>query len=784
MDIVLFTIIALSFLFMTVNVFCNTNKTANNFFEKHRKKFFLASVVCEVLFVILTIIDLSGGSLLGGYSYMPLACAIFGVVPLACHKFSLKEHSFLSFATRSAMICATLEIFVFNFNSAHLFGNEYQKMILTPDKATLENFDLSTNENIATGYTSTGYTSLEFKNINIPVGTIKIDAESKTSASFRINIDMSDDSNSEYRYGIASAEIISDNERTKTIPCNFSGNVHNLKFSYNTFDGQTIAIKNITLNVPIAFNFSFLRYGIMLLVAFTVYMLMMSTTFKKPLSECKNVSRVCAYSLTGVLILTALFLSNSFRYTDPEHSLKKDFTMKTGNQITQEIVDAFEAGQVSLTHEVEPELLELENPYDWSQRNVASISYLWDHLLFEGKYYSYYGIAPLLLFLPYHMITDYYFPAVWAIWLFGALGIFFLTKLYMCFMNKFFSGTRTSLVMMGLLMIQLVSGIWFCFNTSNFYEIAQTSGFACTTAGAFFLLSSNIIGEGKIKNWRIALSTIFLSLGVLCRPTLAIYCVVALLFIFAGFMKKKKAFDKNTSKLKYYAPYFLCAMLPFVIIGGIQMIYNYVRFGSVFDFGIQYSLTINDFTVSQYHTHFVLIGFFNYLFAIPSFAESFPFMNATAVNTFFPQGYYFVATASAIGLLWKAFPLVSYGYGLKTYRANHNKNKTLYTILLLATCIIAPFIIIFSIWESGYGARYCVDFAWQMLIGALAIAFLMYKNCNISMKNHLNKLMLYSTAVCLILNFGQIYNWILSGSLSIEWRAMFLSFGRMFEFWR
>lgn len=39
------------------------------------------------------------------------------------------------------------------------------------------------------------------------------------------------------------------------------------------------------------------------------------------------------------------------------------------------------------------------------------------------------------------------------------------------------------------------------------------------------------------------------------------------------------------------------------------MIYNYARFGSVFDFGIQYSLTINDFTAAQYHTHFVLIGF-------------------------------------------------------------------------------------------------------------------------------------------------------------------------------
>ena len=81
--------------------------------------------------------------------------------------------------------------------------------------------------------------------------------------------------------------------------------------------------------------------------------------------------------------------------------------MEVGNQMTQELVDAFEKGQSELIYEPTPELLALENPYDWSQRD--GIEYSWDHLLFEDKYYSYYGIAPvLLLFLPYHMITDYY----------------------------------------------------------------------------------------------------------------------------------------------------------------------------------------------------------------------------------------------------------------------------------------------------------------------------------------------------------------------------------------
>lgn len=165
------------------------------------------------------------------------------------------------------------------------------------------------------------------------------------------------------------------------------------------------------------------------------------------------------------------------------------------------------------------------------------------------------------------------------------------------------------------------------------------------------------------------------------------------------------------------------------------MIYNYARFGSVFDFGIQYSLTINDFTAAQYHTHFVLIGFFNYLLAVPSFIPVFPFFDSSSVETFFPQGYYFVATASAVGLIWKALPVLSYGYGIRAYRYTENKNKRLYALMIFAVCIAAPFIIIFSIWESGYGTRYCVDFAWQILIGALAIAFIMYERCSQTLKS-------------------------------------------------
>lgn len=781
-DFIVFLLTILSFVLLSVFTFMATSKHENRFFHNYKKQVFRAAFACEVFLIIITILDLSDAAELGGYSGFPAWCAGFGAfifcVSALRKKVQQKYNNILNFFLRSVTVCLIAELLVFNFNSAHLFGDNYQIMELPAENASTVNFSDGKNS-------GEGYSSIEFKNINMPVGTITVEAQSDKKGYSEINIDMSDESNTSYRYAAASIQVIQNNPRSETIPCNFSGNVHDLKFSFTADEDETITINRIVLNLPIFLDFSALRFMIMLFACMAVYMLTASPVFKKSFGENRIVNKACAYALTGVFILAALFLTNVYRYSNPDHSLKKDFKQESGNQMTEELVDAFEAGQVSLLREVEQPLLELENPYDWSQRTQAGVDYAWDHLLYEGKYYSYYGIAPVVtLFLPYHLITDYYFPSVWAVWLFGAVGILFLSKFYLIFLSKFFPKIRSSIALTGLFMLQLVTGVWFCFSNPNFYEIAQTSGFACVAAGAFFLISSNVVGDGKIKNWRLALSAVFLSLGVLCRPTLAVYCIAALIFIYAGYKKKKSCYTESISKIRHYLPYILCALLPFAVIGGAQMIYNYARFGSVFDFGIQYSLTINDFTAAQYHTHFVLIGFFNYLLAVPSFSPVFPFFDSSNVETFFPQGYYFVATASAVGLIWKALPVLSYGYGIKAYRNTENKNKRLYALMIFAVCIAAPFIIIFSIWESGYGTRYCVDFAWQILIGALAIAFIMYGRCSQTLKKHLSRLMLLSAGLCLALSFGQVYNWISEGSMSVQWQAMIMSFGRLFEFWR
>ena len=794
-DVILFIVNVILFLVFAVSAFRMTsaqkNETEKKFkFNKKELKFSSDKVlfICTDLSVVLALLDFAEVLDFGGYHLFPLYNSIFGAVIWFLNRYkepvSEKYKKVFSFAVRSFTVCLALEFFVFNFNSMHLFGGDYEEKVLDISSASLENFDSETMQNRARGYSA-----VEFRDINMPVGTVTFEAFSDKKGYVKMSVDVTDDTNTaEYRYAIATAYVLRYDLRSQTIPCNFFGNAHNIKFSFNADENETVTLEKITVNKPVMLSFSFIRFLAVYLGVLLIYLLAASEFFRKSFSENRRGIRITAWILTAALIVPALWIVNIERYKNDEHSIVKDFKAEYGNQMTQEIVDAFELGQTNLNIDMNEALTQLENPYDRSQRETSDLGYIpWDHLYYGGKYYSYYGIAPVLLvFLPYHKLTGYYFPTSWAVCIFSILGMIFLTKLYLCFVSKFFEKIRSSIAILGLLIIQLSSGIWFCLNLKSFYEIAQTSGFLCVTIGAFFMLSSNVIGEGKIKNYRVALSTLFLSLAVLCRPTLAIYCIAALFFIYAGFKKKKETLtDEKKSKVGFFAPYFLSAFIPFVVIGSVQIFYNYARFGNPFDFGIQYSLTINDFTSTHFHTHLSVIGFINFLFIQPEFTDTFPFFTANKFFDFQKQGYYFVATDTVMGMLWRALPVLAYIYTPKAYRLSDNKNKKFYALLVSIVCIICPFIIIGSIWESGYAMRYSVDFAWQLILGALIIAFIVYEKCSDNIKEHLNKLMIASAVVSFVLNFGQVFSWsVKENALSPDWYAAAMSFARAFEFWR
>jgi drug/metabolite transporter (DMT)-like permease len=109
------------------------------------------------------------------------------------------------------------------------------------------------------------------------------------------------------------------------------------------------------------------------------------------------------------------------------------------------------------------------------------------------------------------------------------------------------------------------------------------------------------------------------------------------------------------------------------------------------------------------------------------------------------------------------------------------ENRTIITVLFLAVAVVAPFTVIYSIWESGYGVRYMIDFAWQMLMCAILIIFMLYRHTKHEETKRIYRYaMLISMILCVIVSFALTYSYIYPTNLPAGAVTMFEKIARAF----
>lgn len=660
------------------------------------------------------------------------------------------------------VIVTSVNLCVMNFTPINRLLGGYEEQKLDLSRADGANITYNDDGTITLGE---GYAELEFTGIDARVGSIGFDIDfGDSKKGGKVCADFADATSSYYRKNLTRLTIGKNFDNVMV--CNFSGDVSRLRFEISLDDYQSATLKGITLNQSISPMHITEIVGLWFLVALgltiLIYMIANPVGARKKFSENRvGCARVAAFITAAAMVFTVcLTVTNVMKgWSNTYYS----FTSQEGNQISKELVDAFEHHQVNLLEEPSEDLLKLDDPYEYVKRDaeVGSGNFLWDHCFYNGKYYSYYGIGPVLaLFLPYHLITGYYFPSGWATLMFSLIGILFLTKIYLAVIEKKFRDLPTNTVTAGLITLQLSSGIMFSAARPLFYELAIASGFMCVAIGAYLLMTSNILWDGKISYVRLGFASFFLGYAVLCRPTLAVYCIAAL-FFFAGGLKKALDGLEKRQKTRTFFKYAAVALVPLGIIALGQMTYNYLRFDNPLDFGIQYSLTINDFTHAEFHWKYVLINMYAYLFNMPHFTpRKFTYL-ASSAERFGINGYTFFDDAGknlvSVGIIYRALPMFAYLFSGKALQRVEKKKRVLPILLIGVTCILMPLAIIFSSWESGYAVRYNADFSWQMVIGALVVAFTLYKSIKSeSTKKLVDLIFTFSTVVCVYVNIAQL----------------------------
>ena len=491
-------------------------------------------------------------------------------------------------------------------------------------------------------------------------------------------------------------------------------------FSYIV--GTKMDFGGIHINEKMPFNFSWVRVGFMMIAASsTMFFICLfrdrhikddefargEATPKKKIPWAEII--VYAIPLAAIILMYALHGNFAHNVFNPDY----------GSQISKELVDAFMHGHVYLDAVPSDELLALPNPYDTAARNGVS-GVLWDHLLYNGRYYSYYGIAPVfMLFLPARLLTGQYLYDAYGVLIFSLVGTLFMSLSYERLLRLSFKDRPVPPVMKFLVYGILVVGCGVFFNLERpyFYEVATSSAFMCIMIGLYHVISCGLIKDAADKKYfyyHLVMGSVWGGLAVLCRPTMALYSVCHVILLVVFLVKRWKG------EMKEWKPrilFLVASLSPYVVLGGVQCVYNYMRFGSILDFGIEYSLTIADFKNMPFHFGNVLTSIHNFMFGGFSVNPSNSFF-IRGFNARFGGGYYFFETSSTIGLYVRC-PILLAMFAIPFREKGDWKLRLERFFTRWIPCLIFPFVQVAITWQSGFATRYFLDFSWPMLFFAL-----------------------------------------------------------------
>lgn len=594
------------------------------------------------------------------------------------------------------MAAIALELLAFNFRA-------WESMRFHE----IDNFSVSYGEDSQISKEGTvlfaeGQSSIELTEINQKVNNIYLDiARTGGMEDTDIQISAIDEGSAVY-YLLPSITISSVDRAKQYIRLNLNGKVKSLKIEFCDMNGQEITVNQISLNVQRPFLIDLGR--IVVIFAVGLFLLVLRGLTGYYLDQY-NLKKTSHFSICMILVLIQLMIVifSTFsipRYVNPkwEHHFQYENLAKS---LTE--------GHFYLDEEPLQKLKDMENPYDSNLRSAQDVPFVWDQAYYNGKYYVYFGIVPVLAFyLPYYLVTGAGFPTVLGIIICEialAFGILFLLD---SLFRRYFKKVTLGVFLLMDILVFLGCGSLIITKEPTFYGLPVIMGLALVVWGLYFWNSA--VEKADIRWKRIFLGSCCMALTAGCRPQMLLACFTGLFLIAPqvyGFFKEKK--EKSMIKLGG-------CLLPFAVVAGFLMYYNFARFGSPFDFGANYNLTTNDMTKRGFRLDRLPLGIYTFLFQPPSFTTLFPFMQKVDISTLY-QGI--TIHEGMYGGLLMLNPFLWAVVLMKGVTKSFKNKKLLgFTVSSLVCGVV---IVIADIEMAGILMRYMCDFGIFLCIPAAMI---------------------------------------------------------------
>ena len=619
--------------------------------------------------------------------------------------FSIKKNHLLG---ASLLVVVLLECFLFNSNAysdnkeTYKYQNFVSEGITSNGEVKEKNIILKTKQYIVINTNQKDYENLYLSfnsddmNLYINIYELKVDQTDYTYKKY-VLIDPTIDA-----YGYISLDNMA--------------NVKSLKIEFDVDDTRylneeyipTINIKGISFDAYFPLVINPLRLGglfLLLLLGFNFKKLFVDDKVKEELTIYQKLEKVILFG--GAIVLVYFFIQALINHDT--YFVKYSELYLGGNSsrnIYYQQFDAYVKGQLALDVEADPALSALANPYDPAQRN--GIYYLWDHAFYNGKYYCYYGHAPIyLVMLPIYWISGYVPSNLFVLQVGVIFSIFAFLLGALEIIKLFIKKTNNAFLILTL--ISMVFGsLLLANNTYEYGGIVYRIPYAY--ANGFLFLTIYLFIKGYHTNkYRFlyfgftGLSLVFI---VLSRPLEMIYL---LLFIPVIIKMVKDNFSNKKQMLIDYVP-----ALSIVLIGAIIVcVMNYSRFGSILEFGEHYQLTVTDCTKNHLSVDGILPTLYHYYLKTPGYDKANQVLTYRYVVEKFDSHPYI---NSSVGLLFVPVALLMV---LIPFVLNKEDNLSL-KIFVIASPFVILLVSFINYCFAGVCPRYLNDFfPWAALTGGL-----------------------------------------------------------------
>ena len=349
-------------------------------------------------------------------------------------------------------------------------------------------------------------------------------------------------------------------------------------------------------------------------------------------------------SLGVVCVLTM----GMYAYTAPLGRLES-LSLNPADAYYNLLVQGFRDGHLSLKKEVPTGFARLANPYDPEANRVyRGLPYgLSDLSYYKGRFYLYFGVTPaLILFWPFVALTGHYLFYRVAVTIFCAVGVAVSLGLLRTLWRRYFPEVSVGVVAACALALGLATGVPALLPQSDVYQVPISCGYMLTMLALGAVWCALHDTERRCR-WLMAGSVAY-GLAVGARPSLLFGGIILLVPVVCAWRERRSIWTA-----------LMAATIPITLIGLGLMLYNDLRFGNAFEFGLRYELGGGEGLVTQQFFHLRYL-WFNFLvnFLEPArWTAHFPFVQRAAVPPF-PLGYHDVqdtfGVLTNVPLVWLA----------------------------------------------------------------------------------------------------------------------------------